>query len=205
MSSGRDRGDHGAVTTRLTPVVPATAARHAPATTAWVLGLLLASGLTITVALPAVGDGWTHGWPWWVHGPVATVAYGTPAVLLLRRDARSVMGWLLALVAVAFLITDASAAWAWRALVGTPGALPGGRSGGEAGLWTSWSVWFLPFFLLPTVLLLVAPDGRIASRRWRPAVWASWAVVVAATVVNATAAYRVDPGDDLTIPISRGT
>jgi two-component system NarL family sensor kinase len=200
MPSGRDRGDHGRVTSPPTSVAPAADVRRAPATVAWALGLLLASGLVLTVALPAIGTGWSEGWPWWVHGPVATVAYGTPAVLLLRRDPRSTMGWLLGLVAVLFLLTDASSAWAWRALVGTPGELPAGRTGGEVALWLAWSLWFLPFFLLPTVLLLLAPDGHVASPRWRPAVWVSCVVVAASAAVNATATYRTDPGADLTIP-----
>lgn len=156
-------------------------------------GLLVAAillvGLVLALALPAFASGYRDDWPYWVHAPVAGVAFGLPAVLLLRQDRSSRIGWLLALVAVTFVVTDVAVAYAWLALVGQPGLV-----GGELALWLASSLWLPAYFLLPTVLLLVAPDGRLPGPRWRPVLWFSLAATAVVTVVNATAQY--DPGSD---------
>ena len=55
---------------------------------------------------------------------------------------------------------------------------------------TNW-VW-TPYLLLPTVLVVLLPEGRLPSRRWRPVVWS----VVAATVVAAVAEMLRPGGTD---------
>ena len=135
----------------------------------------------------------TEAWVWWAHAPVAVVAFGAPAVLLLRQDRRSTMGLWLGTVALLFLVTDLAAAWAWLDLVREDGALPGG----EAALWVGSVLWLPAYFLLPTVLLLLAPAGRLPGPAWRPALGGSLALIALVTVVNATAPYSTE---DTTIP-----
>ena len=135
----------------------------------------------------------TEAWVWWAHAPVAVVAFGAPAALLLRQDRRSTMGWCLGTVALLFLATDLAAAWAWLDLVHEAGALPAG----EAALWLGSVLWLPAYFLLPTVLLLLAPDGRLPGDRWRPVLVGSVVLIALVTVVNATAPYSTT---DTTIP-----
>jgi signal transduction histidine kinase len=85
---------------------------------------------------------------------------------IVTRQPRNTIGWLLLavplLTAVAFFVAD----YAMVALVVHPGSLPFGRIAAWIDRWmvvvmlTS----FIPIFLL-------FPDGRIPSRRWRPALW----------------------------------
>src|SRR5215831_12969372 len=65
-----------------------------------VLAIVLVAGTVAGVVLAAVGRGFGAAWPYIVQGPTAAVAFGIPAVLVLRHEARSLMGWLLALDAV---------------------------------------------------------------------------------------------------------
>jgi hypothetical protein len=55
--------------------------------------------------------------------------------------------------------------------------------------WVSQWVWWLEFGLIPFVLLLF-PDGRLLSRRWRPALWISGVGLVIPTLALAIAAAR---------------
>lgn len=135
----------------------------------------------------------TDAWIWWAHAPVAVLAFGVPAALLVRQDRRSTTGWLLATVAALFLVADGAAAWAWLDLVRRDGSLPGG----EAALWLGSWVWLPAYFLLPTVLLLLAPEGVLPGPRWRPVLGGCVAVVGLATVVQATAPYSTS---DLVVP-----
>ena len=75
-------------------------------------------------------------------------------------------------------------------LVARPGLLPGARA---AEWFPNW-IWIVPAGGLAFVLL-VFPDGRLPSRRWRPAAWfvaAVYALEVMAFVVRASRVWR-DP------------
>ena len=54
---------------------------------------------------------------------------------------------------------------------------------------TQW-MWVPPVGLLGTYMILLFPDGRLPSRRWRPLAWLSGAVMVSASVV-----LTISPGD----------
>jgi hypothetical protein len=54
---------------------------------------------------------------------------------------------------------------------------------------TQW-MWVPPMGLLGTYLILLFPDGRLSSRRWRPFAWFAGVVMVSASVVLA-----ISPGD----------
>src|SRR6516162_33716 len=102
-----------------------------------VLAAALAFGAVAGVVLAGAGRGSGAAWPYAVQGPVAAVAFGVPSVLLLRREVRSVIGWLLGLVALLLVAAQFATNWAWLALVGRPGSLPGGL----AALWVASWLW----------------------------------------------------------------
>jgi hypothetical protein len=54
---------------------------------------------------------------------------------------------------------------------------------------TQW-IWIPPVGLLGIYMILLFPDGRLPSRRWRPLAWLSGAVMVLASV-----ALTIIPGD----------
>jgi two-component system, NarL family, sensor kinase len=161
-----------------------------------VLAAVLAFGAAAGVALAAAGRGSDAVWPYVVQGPVAAVAFGVPAVLVLRREARSVIGWLLGLVGLLLVAAQFATGWAWLALVGRPGSLPAG----PAALWVASWLWLPGYFLLPTLLLLLAPDGRLPGDRWQPVGWLGIAAVVLATAQVAVSPYPRGPHAQVIIP-----
>ena len=120
-----------------------------------VLAIVLVAGTVAGVVLAAVGRGFGAAWPYAVQGPTAAVAFGIPAVLVLRHEARSLMGWLLALDAVLLVTAQFATSWAWLSLVGRPGSL----SGGPAALWLG---------VFPLALTTVAVPASRGHRPWCP-------------------------------------
>jgi len=59
-------------------------------------------------------------------------------------------------------------------LVARPGSVPFPAAIGSLGEW----MWAPALGLLGTYLILLFPDGRLPSRRWRPLAWLSGAVIV---------------------------
>jgi len=90
--------------------------------------------------------------------------------LLLVKRPDHPMGPLLCLIGLATAITNVTFAYERYALVHSNVSLPFAT----AMLWVITWVW-VPAFSLDLVLLLVFPDGRLLSRRWRPALWAALA------------------------------
>jgi hypothetical protein len=66
-------------------------------------------------------------------------------------------------------------------LVTRPGALPGGT----AVAWLSAWVWVLGLTPMVTFGLLLFPDGRLPSARWRPLAWLAAAAVALPALANA--------------------
>ncbi len=95
------------------------------------------------------------------------------AVVLRHR--RNAVGWILLISGTLAPLSEAAAEYAWYALVERGGALPGG----------AWAVWLSQLTLglivgaSSTYLLLVFPDGRLPSARWRPVAWYTVLTVVA--------------------------
>ena len=59
-----------------------------------VLAAVLAFGAVAGVVLAGAGRGFGAAWPYAVQGPVAAVAFGVPAVLVLRREVWSIPGFM---------------------------------------------------------------------------------------------------------------
>jgi hypothetical protein len=110
---------------------------------------------------PAVGDQFFAGLIWGVFPTVGAV--------IVARQPRNRIGWLCC--AVGLLIGPAyfAQAYAWYALVNRPGSLPGGLAMAWLGEWP----WFVALGFVLTFLLLLFPNGRLVSRRWRVVAWAA--------------------------------
>jgi hypothetical protein len=70
-------------------------------------------------------------------------------------------------------------------LVVRPGSVPFPEAIGSLGEW----IWVPAVGLLGTYLILLFPDGRLPSRRWRPLAWLSGAVITLAS-----AGFALSPG-----------
>jgi len=96
----------------------------------------------------------------------AAVAFAIAGVLVTGRQRRNPIGWILCVVGLGLALNLFSVEYATYALLTEPGSLPGG----EAMLWMGEWIW-VPTLLVGTFLLLLFPDGRPPSRRWRPVAW----------------------------------
>ena len=104
---------------------------------------------------------------------VAVVIYAGVGHLIASRRPDNVIGWLLCLVGLALAATMLCEQYALRGLAVAPGSLPAAEVAG----WLSQATFVLTFAPLLFVVLLF-PDGRLPSRRWRPVLWVLIGVVL---------------------------
>jgi hypothetical protein len=117
-----------------------------------------------------------------IGGQVCAAGAGA---IVASRHPRHAVGWIFLAMGVGLGLAIASGAYADLGITTDHGPLPGD----ELAAWlASWL--FIPVaFGLPIFLLLLFPDGRYLSARWRLAGW-----VLGVTVVVASAAAAFKPG-----------
>jgi len=97
---------------------------------------------------------------------IAFLAFSTVGAIVASRRPENAVGWIFCAVGVFLGAAFLAQFYADYTLIVQPGALPGGG----IMVWSlSWSGPIL--FLAPTLLLLLFPNGRLPSRRWRPVAW----------------------------------
>jgi hypothetical protein len=96
----------------------------------------------------------------------AFLAFSTVGALVASRHPANAIGWIFCAVGIILGAGFSAKFYADYALVVRPGSL----SGSEILLWIF--SWLAPVLsVAPTFLLLLFPDGRLPSRRWRPVAW----------------------------------
>jgi hypothetical protein len=84
------------------------------------------------------------------------------------------------------------------ALETRPGSLPGGEYVAWLGSW----LWIPTVVLIGTFLILLFPDGRLPSRRWRVVAWLSVATLVSAGISEALSPGQLEEAQaNLTNPL----
>jgi signal transduction histidine kinase len=147
------------------------------ATTRWLSGgvlLLTVAALAAAATLGVAAHEWRDAF---AFAPVLLAFAGVGAFVASHRP-KNAIGWL-------FLAEGLGAA---LGLAGLTYAKYAVRSGAPptAALWVAWAaVFFIEAFFPLVLVLLLYPDGRLPSRRWRPAVWL---IVGANTLLLAVAA-----------------
>jgi hypothetical protein len=152
-----------------------------------VLATLLGS-MSLALAIVSFALGATNPGSPGPTGPIAAgilvliLAFPVAGVLLAATRPGNPIGWLFLVMGIGFTLTFGAEEYAVRSLVLEPGSLP-------AGIWIAWiAQWSFVLWLSPLPLvLLLFPDGRIPSARWRPL----FAYVVIWATANALAsAFR---------------
>jgi hypothetical protein len=94
------------------------------------------------------------------------VGVATGQLIISRRPGNAI-GWLLGLIELSLAASMFTDQYALYGLATAPGSLPAARTAGwAAGVLATVTVLLLAF------LILLFPDGRLPSRRWRPVLWA---------------------------------
>jgi signal transduction histidine kinase len=109
----------------------------------------------------------------YVFAVVAVVVYAGIGGLIAARIPRNPIGWLLCLTGLALAVSLFLEQYGLRGLATAPGSLPAVRQITALGYGTQ-QLAITPLI----IILLLFPDGRLPSRRWRPVLW--WAIVATA-------------------------
>jgi hypothetical protein len=96
----------------------------------------------------------------------ADVAFATMGALIVTRHPRNTVGWISCLLPLGLTLAFFSGEYATYALLAEPGSLPGG----VLMAWLTGWIW-APSMLAGLLLLLLFPNGRPPSPRWRPVAW----------------------------------
>ncbi len=118
---------------------------------------------------------------------VPNAALALIGVLLTTRKPAHPVSWIISAFALTSAVLSISHGYAVEALVTDPGSLPGGLAAAWLDNW-AWLPWLIVF---PSVLLLLMPDGHLASRRWLPAA-AALALGMLLTVVGVSSTDTFD-------------
>ena len=120
---------------------------------------------------------------------LAVVVYAGTGRLVASRVPGNASGWLLGLIGLSLAVTLLTEQYALRGLAVAPGSLPAARVVG----WLS-GVAFIFTFAPMFFLVLLFPDGRLPSRRWRPVLWAMFAVMAGWVAGQLQVGTRIDGG-----------
>jgi hypothetical protein len=119
---------------------------------------------------------------YWLEPTVVAVGYSVIGAIIASRLPNHPIGWICCAIGFIAAVEHFSGEYAVYALVAHPDTL----AGGEAMLWMSNWVWIFMFGLI-VFLLLLFPNGRLPSNRWRPFAWFSAAVTVVGAILAAIA------------------
>jgi hypothetical protein len=130
---------------------------------------------------------------------VAVPGFATMGAVLIARRPRNPIGWVFLAVALGVAVEGFALHYAIQALAIAPGSLP-------LGWFMAWLSQIVgPVAILPlALLLLLFPNGRLPSRRWRPLVWVLGLCTVFLTVGFALYPGSLDLADGRQIPIPIG-
>ena len=134
---------------------------------AWLLWLLTVVLLVLGTCLEALNAP-VRGSPWQQSLGLVPLSlpFATVGALIATRHRSNPIGWLLCGFGLVVAVLLVGNQYSRYALVTAPGSLPGGD-------WAAWlAVWPVELTALVLILvLLLFPDGRPLSPRWRPLVW----------------------------------
>jgi hypothetical protein len=151
--------------------------------------LVLAAALTLLGLNVHLMAGWL-GFEAVLAG--AALLYAGAGWLITRRLPGNAIGWLLGLIGLLVAGQMLTEQYTVYGLVTAPDSLPGARLAG----WFSTVTIEMAFFLL-LFLLLLFPDGRLPSRRWRSVLWAILAAMAGSVAGQMQAGRLIDGVTDV--------
>jgi len=130
----------------------------------WVVAIvLLVVNVVLSVRADSLGD---NGVFVFVY-PIFLLAFATVGALIAARQPGNAIGWVFIGTGLAWAVLGAADAYAAYALATGQEASLAARAADWVNIWFYGPGIFLPV----TLLLLLFPDGRPPSSRWRPVLW----------------------------------
>jgi len=135
----------------------------------WVVCVVAALGSLVFLATgigeTTPGDDFVIGGWGGLAFAFAALAFGTVGALVSGRLPDNRVGWVFCIIGVAVALGNLGYQYADQVLFGSASGLPAG----ELAAWSQ-NLMIPPCFGLIAVALMLFPDGRLPSPRWRPAV-----------------------------------
>ncbi len=102
-----------------------------------------------------------------------SIALATVGALIASRQPGNLIGWIFCVLGLCLPLSGAGEEYALYALKTRPETLPAGEVVGWAAGWFGGPI----LFAMVAFIFLLFPNGRLLSRRWRPALWANLVAV----------------------------
>jgi hypothetical protein len=116
------------------------------------------------------------------------LAFPLVGALIASRHPKNPIGWICLAAGIIWMLSNLTIGYGtYGLLAARPGSVPFPAAIGSLGVWT----WAPTVGLLGTYLILLFPDGRLPSRRWRPLAWLSGAVIVLVSLGTALTPGRL--------------
>jgi signal transduction histidine kinase len=148
---------------------------------AWSMCLVAAAAMAGTLAIDVVASSLDV---FSLLGIPAILAFSAVGALVASRRPDNPIGWILGGAGLSFAIGSLAGEYSTYAFITEPGSLPGG----DIMAWLGTFAWPPGIILLFTYLLLLFPDGRLPSPRWKAVAWlAAVALVITVIPVGVTA------------------
>ncbi len=156
--------------------------------------VLVTTGLVLSILALFADEDHLGPFPHQFFNPLLTLTYGVVGTLVAARHPRNPIGWMFCATGFLSALSMLSAGYSlYDQHVLTTGSLPGAEVIYWLGVW----IW-IPTALLPvTFLLLLFPDGRLLSARWRAVAWAAGLGTAALTF---SVAFHPGPLEDMGMP-----
>src|SRR5215211_4676203 len=159
--------------------------------------VLLASGIALDQMTRSTAPGRPYYDPVDAVFTLATVlTFSVVGAIIASRQPRNAIGWLFCCIGLVVGLNSFTGGYAEYRLAGgsTPGRLT------ETAAWfSSWS-WTLWVYVPTSFLLLLFPDGRLPSPRWRPVAWCAGLGIIGFVVGLATEAGPLEDFPQITNP-----
>jgi two-component system NarL family sensor kinase len=117
---------------------------------------------------------------YWLETTTVAIGYSVIGAIIASRLPDQPIGWICCVIGFMGAVEHFSSEYAIYALLAHPVAL----AGGKAMLWLCIWVWIAMFGLI-VYLILLFPNGRLPSSRWRPFAWFSVALTLLAAILMA--------------------
>jgi hypothetical protein len=140
--------------------------------------LALVTGLGLSIASTGIGSPAARG-----AAIAVAVAFATVGPLIAAREPRNPIGWIFCEIALAAGLMSLSRGYAEYWLDGNSAS----SMLGETAAWYGEHSWIPLVLPAATFLVLLFPDGRLLSPRWRPIAWCAGVGIVAGFVADGLA------------------